>query len=284
MGELIKTQEIKLLALDIDGTLFNSAGEITTASIAELRKLQERKISIVLASGRDYNGMPWEQLKEISIDYVITTNGSAVYQTGNRRCLQEICLEREMLIPIFQYLLKKEVYLSVFIDGVNYTPTQCLVYLEQLELPDYVKESLRENCHEIEGLVDYIQRYPVNIQKVTLNFSKDRDGTYHNREEVKQYLEGCPYIHVVDGGFANLEFTKAGVSKKTGLLFLTEYLDLSMNQVLAIGDSENDLEMLEAAGTGVAMGNAASEVKRAADDITAGNDEEGVALAIRKYF
>ena len=57
-----------------------------------------------------------------------------------------------------------------------------------------------------------------------------------------------------------------------------------MNQVLAIGDSENDLEMLEAAGTGVAMGNAASEVKRAADDITAGNDEEGVALAIRKYF
>lgn len=108
----------------------------------------------------------------------------------------------------------------------------------------------------------------------------DLDGTYHSRKEVLAYLQQVPGIVLVDGGFANLEFTAQGVSKATGLRFLTDFLGLSMEQVMAIGDSENDAEMLRAVGLGVAMGNASPSVKALADD----NESDGVAKAIRNYL
>ena len=73
-------KEIQLLALDVDGTLFTKDGKITSASIEAIKRAQEKGVHVVLASGRDYNGLPWKQLEDVPIEYVITTNGSAVYR------------------------------------------------------------------------------------------------------------------------------------------------------------------------------------------------------------
>lgn len=276
-------QKIQLLALDVDGTLFGTDGKVTPASVEAIRKAQERGVQVVLASGRDYDGLPWEQLKDVQIDYVITTNGSAVYRTKDRKCLKEECLDKEKMIPVFEYILSKEVYLSVFIDGVNYTPIQCFPYVEKMIVPDYVKVALRTKANCMEDIIRYLRENDAKIQKATLNFQY-QDGEYLNREEVKAYLQACPDINVVDGGFSNLEFTRKGVCKATGLEMLTEYLDISIKDVMAIGDSENDIEMLEAAGFGIAMGNALDSVKAVAKDVTLGNDEDGVAAAVEKYI
>lgn len=280
MGE---DKKIQLLALDVDGTLFNSDGKVTKASIEAIRRAQEKGVEVVLASGRDYNGLPWNQLKEVPIDYVITSNGSAVYRTKDRKCLREECLDKEKMIPLFEFILSRQVYLSVFIDGVNYTPTQCFPYVEHMPLPEYVKSLLSSKENRIEDLIGYLKDHDAKIQKATLNFQY-RDGEYFNREEVKKRLEACPDINLVDGGFSNLEFTKTGVSKATGLGMLAEYLDVPMETVLAVGDSENDVEMLQVAGLGVAMENALDSVKEVADDITLTNDQEGVAAVIEKYI
>lgn len=277
-------QKIRLLALDIDGTLFNTDGTITPASIAAIRRAQQKGVIVVLASGRDYDGIPWNQLSGIDLQYVITTNGSAVYEVGDKKCLYEECLEPEKMVPVVQYLLEKEVYISVFIDGVNYTPIAAFPYVEHLGVPEYVKTVLKENRNGIEDLAYYIKKEHAKIQKVTLNFQQLPDGSFQNREEVKAYLEACPDFTVVDGGFANLEFTKHGVSKAYGVRFLTDYLGIAMEDVMAIGDSENDIEMLKSVGVGVAMGNAMENVKAVANDITQTNDEEGVAFAIKKYI
>ena len=122
------------------------------------------------------------------------------------------------------------------------------------------------------------------MQKATLNFQKQENGEFLNREEVQEYLEKCPDIKVVDGGFNNLEFTKAGTNKASGLKFLAGHLGMTMDKVMAVGDSENDIEMLREAGLGIAMGNASSEVKEVADEITLDNEHEGVAAAIGKYI
>ena len=87
----------------------------------------------------------------------------------------------------------------------------------------------------------------------------------------------------VSGGFSNLEFTRTGVCKVTGLKMLADFLDVPMERVMAVGDSENDLKMIEAAGYGIAMGNALESVKAVAKDVTLSNDEDGVAAAIEKY-
>ena len=171
-------QKIRLLALDIDGTLFNTDGTITPASIAAIRRAQQKGVIVVLASGRDYDGIPWNQLSGIDLQYVITTNGSAVYEVGDKKCLYEECLEPEKMVPVVQYLLEKEVYISVFIDGVNYTPIAAFPYVEHLGVPEYVKTVLKENRNGIEDLAYYIKKEHAKIQKVTLNFQQLPDGSF----------------------------------------------------------------------------------------------------------
>ena len=282
--EYNRNKAIKLLALDVDGTLFDDSGKISQASIDAMNQAREAGIEVVPTSGRDYDGIPWDQLEKVDINYVITTNGSAVYEAKTKKCLYEKYLDSGKMIPIFEYLLKKEIYINVFVDGVNYTPVQVYSYIDNLDLPDYVIQHMKENRKGITDLIEYLKNGDAKMQKATLNFQKQENGEFLNRKEVQEYLEKCPDIKVVDGGFNNLEFTKAGTNKAAGLKFLAGHLGMTMDEVMAVGDSENDIEMLREAGLGIAMGNASDEVKEVADEITLDNEHEGVAAAIAKYL
>ena len=282
--EYNRNKAIKLLALDVDGTLFDDSGKISQASIDAMNQAREAGIEVVPTSGRDYDGIPWDQLKNVDIDYVITTNGSAVYEAKTKKCLYEKYLDSGKMIPIFEYLLKKEIYINVFVDGVNYTPVQVYSYIDNLDLPDYVIQHMKENRKGISDLIEYLKNGDAKMQKATLNFQKQENGEFLNLKEVQEYLGKCPDIKVVDGGFNNLEFTKAGTNKAAGLKFLAGHLGMTMDEVMAVGDSENDIEMLREAGLGIAMGNASDEVKEVADEITLDNEHEGVAAAIGKYI
>ena len=280
----MKDNKIQLLALDLDGTLFDTKGEITKPSVEAICKAQKQGVQVVLASGRDYEGMPWEQLRDIPIDYVITGNGSAVYATKGKERLYEECMDQQKLLPILEFILEKEVYMTIFLDGVHYTPMQCKPYVEHMNLPEYVKQWLRDYQNGLEEFMTHVREDDMRIQKVTLNFQSTSEGDYLNREIVKEYLEEKPEIHVVEGGFGNLEFTRTGINKASGLTFLANHLQIPMEQVMAIGDSENDIEMIETAGLGIAMGNALECVKKVAVSITDTNANEGVAKAIEKYL
>ena len=89
---------------------------------------------------------------------------------------------------------------------------------------------------------------------------------------------------MVSGGYSNLEFTRSGVDKGQGLIHLANHLGIPIEQTMAVGDSENDLEILKAAGTSVAMSNAIDEIKACADLVTLSNEEDGVAHAIYNFI
>ena len=276
--------EYKLLALDMDGTLLDTHGHIAESSRAAIRAVQQAGVEVVLATGRDYNGILWDELEGVTIDYVVTNNGSAVYRVQDRACLFEHCLDNAQMVPVFRYLLQKGVYIDIFLDGRDYAPVETMPLVDKLELPDYVIRVLLANRTPMEHLVEKLEADALRLQKTTLNFWKEPDGTYHSRDAVQAYLKQVPGIVLVDGGFANLEFTAQGVSKATGLQFLADHLGLTLAQTIAIGDSENDAEMLRAAGLGVAMGNAYPQVKALADAVTDDNESDGVAKAIQKYL
>ena len=275
---------MKLLVLDVDGTLFGSDGKVSMSSIEAMKKAQEKGVTIMLASGRDYSSLPLDQLKDVDIPYVITCNGSAAYKTETKETLYEECLDTEEMLEVFAYVLERGIHLNVQMNGGNYTEKKCQSYIRNMAVPDYVKEVLDETCEPLDDIAEFVRKNEVDILKVTLNFQMKEDGEYLNREEVNQYLKKLPDIHVVDGGFANLEFNKAGVSKASGIRFMSKYLGIPKEDIMAIGDSENDIEMLKEAGLGIAMGNALDEVLVVADDVTAPNDEDGVAKAIEKYL
>lgn len=277
-------EKIKLLSLDVDGTLFTDNGQVTQETIGAIKRAQEAGIVVIIASGRNFYDVPLNQLREVEIPFVITTNGAAIYETKNELCLAEQCLPAETIVPILDKLMTLGIHISAFIDGKKRTPPGVEKYINNLGLPDHIKKKLIKNPCTMEEFEKYIHSGQAKIQKITLNFQKLEDGSYLNRDKAADILYACPNINVVNGGFFNLEMTALGVDKAAGLKLLANKLGVDMKETMAIGDSENDLAMIKAAGIGVAMGNADELIIKAADFVTRSNEENGVAYAVEHFL
>lgn len=274
---------IKLIALDLDGTLFTTQGTISSHTIDVLNRAKNAGIEVIISTGRPFCGLPFEQISQTSIRYAITANGAAVYEIAEKNCLFENPMNPEMTIPILNYLLSKDIHMDAFIHGDGFSPSDRLSIAKKLIIPDSLKKYIINTRTRVDDFAGFIQKNRLPIQKMTLNFSALPDGTLKDREDVKKYLLSTGILTVVSGGYHNLEFTKAGVTKGSALTQLAEKLQIPIAQTMAVGDTENDLSILKAAGLGVAMGNAPADIKAAADAVTCSNDEDGVAFAIEKY-
>ncbi len=275
---------IKLVALDLDGTLFNNESIITQENKAAIRQITDQGIYVVISTGRPFSGLPFEQIKDTGIRYAITTNGSSVYEIPTKTCIFEAGMEPAFILPIVDFLQTKDIHIDAFIDGIGYSPIRCLEIAKKLPLPESIKQYVLNTRERVEDFHEFLSTQKHPIQKMTLNFYRDENDVLVDREAAKTYLNANPNILCVCGGYNNLEFTKAGITKGIGLSKLAEHLNIPLSDTMAIGDTENDMAILEAAGLGIAMGNATPEVKALADDITLSNEENGVAAAIYKYI
>lgn len=274
---------VKLIALDLDGTLFNSQSQISAHNIDTIKKANEAGATVVISTGRPYSGLPFEQLKGSGIRFAITTNGSAIYEIESGKCLFEEAMDEDIILPILDFLLTKDIHMDAFIGGKGYTPVQCVAAGQKLANPPALKHYILNTRVRVDNLPLFIHENQLKVQKMTLNFYPEGD-VFKDREEVRKYLESNPAVTTVSGGYNNLEFTRADVNKGVGLQKMAQLLDIPVAQTMVVGDTENDLAIIRAAGVGVAMGNATAAVKSAADYITTSNDEDGVAAAIAHFL
>lgn len=274
---------VKLIALDLDGTLFNSQSQISAHNIDTIKKANEAGATVVISTGRPYSGLPFEQLKGSGIRFAITTNGSAIYEIESGKCLFEEAMDEDIILPILDFLLTKDIHMDAFIGGKGYTPVQCVAAGQKLANPPALKHYILNTRVRVDNLPLFIHENQLKVHKMTLNFYPEGD-IFKDREEVRKYLESNPAVTTVSGGYNNLEFTRADVNKGVGLQKMAQLLDIPVAQTMAVGDTENDLAIIRAAGVGVAMGNATAAVKSAADYITTSNDEDGVAAAIAHFL
>ena len=275
---------IQLVALDLDGTLFNHDGIITEKTKNEIKRITKQGVHVVISTGRPYNGVPFAQIQDTGIDYAITTNGAAIYRISTNECLYENCMEFSLVEPILTFLLEKKIHIDLYINGKGFTPRYCRENLHKLNVPPSLKEYILATRTPVDDLLSYVKNSGENVQKMTLNFYPQPDGTALHRNEVYDFLMKNKEITCVCGGFNNLEFSKAGVTKGKGLLYLANILSVPMETTMAIGDAENDISILQTAQIGVAMGNAVSEVKKIADYITTSYNEDGVGNAISHFI
>ena len=124
--------------------------------------------------------------------------------------------------------------------------------------------------------MDYLRERGEDVEKLTINFAYDEDGHRIDYDAVWEVLKKYPGVNAVSGGMKNIEVTKKGVSKASGLLYLGKKLGIAPEEMMVFGDSGNDLDMIKMAGIGVAMANAEPEVLKAADFVTKSNNENGV--------
>lgn len=276
-------RQIKLVALDLDGTLFNHKSQITPKTVTAIQKALHAGVHVVISTGRPAVGIPMEEIQKTDIRYAITTNGSGIYQLNPRECIYENSMDKEIVLPIIDFLMTKDIHMDAFIHGGAYSPTKCREVAYKLDMPEALRHYIVDTRIRKDDLAGFIREENLTVQKMTLNFYPLLDGTLKDREEVKAFLLANPNIQCVSGGYNNLEFTKAGVTKGLGLFALAKHLGISMEETMAIGDTENDISILEAAGLGVAMENATEEVKAVADIVTGSNENDGVAEAINQY-
>ena len=277
-------KDIKLVALDLDGTLFDNSSRISKRNLTAIRSITDKGIHVVISTGRPFEGIPFDQIKGTGINYAITANGSGIYEISTGKCLYENAMDEELVTPILNFLLTRDIHMDAFIGGKGYTPIQCVETAQKLTVPSSIKNYIITTRTRLDNILQFIHENQLKVQKMTLNFYPAADGTLIDRETVRKFLVSNPSITTVCGGYNNLEFTRADANKGVGLRKLAEILGVNPDATMAIGDTENDLAIIEAAGIGVAMGNATDAVKARADYVTTTNTKDGVAAAFEHFI
>lgn len=271
-------QDIRLIALDLDGTVFDDEKKISPRTVAAIRAALAKGVQVLPATGRSASGVP-EQFTAIpGVRYALTSNGASVVDLTNGERLVSLPFTPETAQLVYTIVAPLGGMISIFIGGECYTP--CDNVTASLDMvPANLRPYFRDTRIAVPDMLQTIREHPHEVEKFSIMYR-----TLADRNVAWQALEArCPDMELTTSLERNLEINAPGVSKGAGLMALAQRLGLTAAQVMAVGDSDNDRTMIERAGLGVAMGNATDEIRAIANTVTADNNHDGVAVAIEKY-
>lgn len=275
--ELIMKHRIKMIGLDLDGTLLTDKKELTDRTKAALRRAIELGITVLVASGRPWMGVPEELRNFPGMRYALTSNGARIIDTKDDRVIEEHLLSPELALKALAVCGKYDTLQEVYFDGQGYAPEDQMAYVEKYHRNPSMCEYMRKTRLPVKDIRKLVEQENRGLDKVQALFA-DMD----ERETAWKELEQEKGLELVGSLQYNIEINAAGVNKGTGLVNLGRMLGIRRKEIMAFGDGDNDIAMLREAGFGVAMANADEQVKAAADYITLSNEEEGVAEAIER--
>lgn len=273
------TNTIKLIALDLDGTLLNSRKELTPRTLRALERAAERGIEIVPSTGRFFKAMP-EVIRQLPfIHYAITINGAQVYDIRKECPVAQAGIPYQQAVEIMSYLDTLPVIYDCYMNDWGWMTRSMQERAADFAPDEHYLKMLREVRSPVEDLKAYVLEQKTEVQKVQF-FTWDMAL----REELLAHMdERFENIIVASSIQNNVEINNKDAHKGVALQRLAEYLNIPMEETMAFGDGLNDFSMLQTAGLGVAMANGHPTVKAAAKAVTLSCDEEGVAAGIEKY-
>jgi Cof subfamily protein (haloacid dehalogenase superfamily) len=271
------TAEIKLLILDIDGTIAGKSNQVTTRVKQAIKAAQDRGVRVGIATGRMYKSA-LRFHHDIGADLPIMAYQGAWIQdpaTGTIHRHQPVPVEiaRELIDYFEQDHLFDKLSIHVYRDDCLYVRA----INEDTEL--YIGRS-GIGVDRVDNLRTVLTDRPTKI----LAMSEDTDLIQHLLTDLRQRYNPSE-LHITTSVPIFLETTQSGVNKGTAIDYVAKkFLDITAENVLAIGDNYNDVEMLAYAGIGVAMGNAPADVQSLADWVAPDIEADGVAVAIEKFI
>lgn len=271
--------KIKLIALDLDGTLLDSQKHLSPGNRKALETCCKKGIQIVPTTGRTVDGIP-DMIKEIpGIRYAITTNGAVIEDMKDQKRLEERLLTWELALELIETASQYDTMYDLYIERRGVTEPRFYDHLSDYGIPPQLESLIRATRDVYPSIKEYVKTSRKPVEKMNLFFSD-----LEERERVRAVLEKRGDILITSSMAFNLELNALGATKGGGILRLADHLGISREQTMAIGDGENDFSMIEEAGIGVAMKNGLVELQNIADYITETNDEDGVALAIAHFI
>lgn len=285
----------KLIAIDLDGTLLNSYGEITNKNKEAIKYALNKGIEVVLASGRDPKTM--EKISnELGIkNYLIAGNGASVYDIKNEKNIYENFLEVEKALEIIKICKENSIFFSVYTtEGII---TEGLKYNIKVFNNENSNKPNRKrtNIEIVKDIYDYVYENKPDILKIIIC---DESQIIFNNiiEKMKKVRE----VEVLDVEHMSkkiirigteeypveyfyTEVTNKDANKWSAIQFLIEKLEIKERETICIGDNMNDLKMIQNAGLGIVMKNSALEKQKIGDYITEDNNSDGVGIAIYSH-
>lgn len=273
----------KLICIDMDGTLLNSNKEITETTKEALLKASELGVRIVISTGRKYADVEYYSNLIGIKSPLITANGAYVKEKESAAALSQCMLGEALVLKILEICNKYHVSPCFHTSQKEYCGDLCFHLMSSFVR---WRQRLKQRMMVVK------RNYIATDKQWRIMIANEKDQLLKcvifqiNKTKIRKIrdeLMSTNELEVVSSTPFNLELTHKGVSKGNGVEVVARYYGLKKEEIIAIGDSENDLTMIEYAGLGVAMGNAMAIVKEKADYITDTNDRDGVAKVIQKF-
>ena len=263
-----------MIALDLDGTLISEDQRISLKDRAAIRRAQTAGIPVVIATGRLYpSTRTWLSSLDIKSP-AVCCNGADIREGS--KTVYSSTIDEKHLASAYRSMDMFGVKSYVYCENHIYcTPNDYDEVLFGKWGKEEVAAGLVIYCGGIDEIIDRIGGTAIKLVF--------RTPDKNLQAEILKKSVSMDYFDVVMGEALHYEFTRRGTNKADGLFKIASKMGIGMEDVLAIGDSMNDFEMLRAAGTGIAMGNAMDGVKRIADEVTSPIWENGVAHAISRH-
>lgn len=264
---------IKLIAIDVDGTLLNTSGYVSEANKKAILKAKSEGIQVVLCTGR-----PLKSIQSILTDcqlldkddYAITYNGGVIQKTHTGQVVREINMSAEQIYELVGLATKLHMPIS-------------LVGKSDVKVIDY-DESSRCLYHTINNTLTFV---PYSKEHLTPTTTANKLVIAYPKEALDRAISQIPTdfyerYYIVKSRPQLLEILPKEVNKGTGLKMVSQLLEIKPHHIMSIGDMDNDIPMIQYAGTGVVMGQAPQYMKDISDYVTSAQDDDGVANAINR--
>ncbi|MDR1916890.1 MAG: Cof-type HAD-IIB family hydrolase [Synergistaceae bacterium] len=261
---------IKLIATDLDGTLLNSLGKISERNMEVLTKAARLGVSIIINTGRMFASAK-DFASQLGFHMPLICYNGAMLRGPNGEILSHLTLDMDIARQLLSMFRERGMYVQSYIDDVLFVKDQ-----NEDEAQDYMR-FFGVKLHPIGDDIYSPQSAPTKLLSVTDGLEQ----SHELKEELSRLFGTKLYVTSSNSNF--VEMMNPGVNKGRGLTAMANMLTIPMEAVMAIGDGENDIEMLRLSGIGVAMQNAREIVKETANYIAPTNDEDGVAWAIEKF-
>ncbi len=258
----------KLIALDVDGTLINNEYQITEATRKTISDVHKQGAHIVLCTGRGPTStLPLLELLNLE-GTVITHNGAATVESVGSRLIHQFGFRMNDLRPFVEYCRERKIHFDVNTAFVHY-----LEHLTDVEREMYEKYLV--NPRQIDDVM--------SLEDEVVKISVFAEGEVLDQLTLDWPRMGHPMFKIIRSGEFFIDVMHHEANKGNALRSLANDWGINAQEILAIGNYYNDVEMLEFAGLGIAMDNSPEDMKRDADAVTSSNDEEGVHLALQQY-
>ncbi len=270
-------RRIRLAAFDLDDTLLTTDKQVTPHTRSVLQAAADAGVILMPATGRPYFAVPEPVAALPMVRYILTSNGAAIWDKEQEAVVYSDYIPHDTACRLLDLTAGADVLTEFYSMGRSYA---CEEGFEKAlhawpRIPDSFKRDLVRYRQPVPDLEARVRSGKYPIEKFRMTF-----GDAQLQAQITQTLAERCEIQIVRGASYNIELNTPTGTKGHALRAFAEKMGIPIGEVMAFGDSENDLTMIRAAGIGVAMDNALPEVKAVADAVARSNDEDGVAAMI----